>query len=149
MTRSMIRPRALLVLFAGLPLLTLGCPKKPPPMVVEDAGPPPPASVPTMTELAPLVMEEAGVEDAAPEAAPKKYTGPAVSQNQSRIEQCCNAMRAQAKSMGSSPEAFQLNAGAAYCDNVAKQVGPAGSAPEFAQIRAMLKSIKLPSACQF
>jgi hypothetical protein len=144
----MIRPRALLVLLAGLPLLMLGCPKKTPPMVVEEAGPPPPASVPTMTELAPLV-EEAGVGDAAPEAAPKKYTGPAVNQNQSRIAQCCNAMRTQAKTMGSSPEAFQLNAGAAYCDNVAKQVGPAGSAPEFAQIRAMLKSVKLPSACQF
>jgi hypothetical protein len=150
----MSRPRVLhrsfeLALFVGLPILSLGCPKKPPPMAVDDAGPPPPASAPTMTELAPLI-EEAGVEDAAPEAAaPKKYTGPAVSQNQSRIEQCCNAMRAQAKSMGSSPEAFQLNAGAAYCDNVAKQVGPAGSAPEFAQIRAMLKSVKLPSACQF
>jgi hypothetical protein len=145
----MIRHRAFLVLLSGLPLLALGCPKKPPPMAVEDAAPPAPASAPTMTELAPLV-DEAGVEDAAPEAAaPKKYTGPAVNQNELKVQQCCNAMRTQAKAMGNSPEAFQLLAGATYCDNVAKQVGPAGSAPEFAQIRAMLKSVKLPSACQF
>ena len=117
-------------------------------MQVEDAGPPPPASVPTVTELAPLV-DEAGVEDAAPEAAPKKYTGPAISPNQQKIAQCCAAMRAQAKQLGQSPEAFQLNAAAVYCDTVEKQVGPLGTAPEFAQIRAMLKTVKLPSACQY
>lgn len=124
----------------------MGCPKKAPPMQVEDAGLPP-ASVPTVTELAPLV-DEAGVEDAAPEAAPKKYTGPAINPNQQKIAQCCSAMRAQAKQLGQSPEAFQLNAAAMYCDAVEKQVGPQGTAPEFAQIRAMLKTVKLPAACQ-
>ena len=141
------RPPPLLLLLISLPLLVLGCPKKQPPPPVEEAGPPP-ASAPTMTELAPLTdTGDAG--DAAPEAAPKKWTGPALNPNQMKIEACCNGMRAQAKQMGQSPEAFQLNAFAAQCDLFAKQVGPAGTAPEFAQIRAMLKSVKLPAACQF
>jgi hypothetical protein len=58
-------------------------------------------------------------------------------------------MRAQAKQLGQSPEAFQINAAAAQCDVFAKQVGPGGTAPEFAQLRAILKSVQLPSACQF
>ncbi len=148
MMRVHVRRWSHLALLVAGAVVLFGCPKKPAPMAIEEAGPPPPPTTPTVTELAPLV-EEAGVEDAAPEAAVKKYTGPAVNQNQMRVEQCCNAMRAQAKQLGGSPEAFQLNAGAVYCDNVAKQVGPAGSAPEFAQIRAMLKSVKLPAACQF
>jgi hypothetical protein len=134
-------------LVGSVALVVLGCHKKEPPMVMEDAGMPPP-SVPTVTELAPLV-EDAGIEDAAPEAAPKKYGGPAMSPNQQKIAQCCNAMRVQARALGQSPEAFQLNAGALYCDTIAKQVGPQGTAPEFAQIRAVLKSVKLPAACQF
>jgi hypothetical protein len=133
----------------SLPILLLGCPKKPPPLAVEDAGPSAPATTPTVTELAPLT-EEAGAEDAAPEAAPKKWTGPGLTANQMKLQACCSAMRAQAKQVGvSSPEGFQLNAAAVYCDSVVKQVGPAGTAPEFAQVRAMLKSVKLPSACQF
>ena len=126
-----------------------GCPKKEPPHpAVEDAAPAPPPPA-TVTEIAPLT-EEAGIEDAAPEAAPKKYVGPAMNQNQLRIEACCNAMRAQAKALGpSSPEGFQINALAQQCDVVAKQVGPSGTAPEFAQLRGMLKSIKLPAGCNF
>lgn len=57
-------------------------------------------------------------------------------------------MRAQAKQMGASPEAFQINALAAQCDMFVTQVGPAGNAPELNQLREILKSIKLPSACQ-
>jgi hypothetical protein len=139
------------LLFSGalvtLTVLTLGCPKKQPPVPVEDAAPAP-ASTPTVTELAPLT-EDAGVEDAAPEAAPKRYVGPPTNPNQMRIAACCSAMRAQGKALGQSPEAFQINAIAAQCDVFAKQVGPAGTAPEFAQLRGMLKSIKLPAACNF
>jgi hypothetical protein len=51
--------------------------------------------------------------------------------------------------MGSSPEAFQINAVAAQCDVFAAQVGPQGTAPELAQLRAILKSVKLPAGCQF
>ena len=41
--------------------------------------------------------------DGAPEAGPKKWTGPGMNPNQARIEACCNAMRAQAKTLGASP----------------------------------------------
>lgn len=135
----------LLVSLAGL---VAGCPKKQP-VAAEDAEPPPPPSAPTVTELAPLT-ETPDAGDAAAEAAtPKKWVGPALTPNQSKIEACCGAMRAQARQLGSSPEAFQINAAAAQCDLFAKQVGPQGTAPEFAQIRQILKSVKLPSACQF
>ena len=95
-----------------------------------DAGePPPPASSSGVTELAPLI-EDARRGGGAPEAGPKKWTGPGVNPNQLRIQACCNAMRAQARTLGpGSPEGFQLNAIAGQCDVFAKQVGPAGNAP--------------------
>jgi hypothetical protein len=145
-TRRRLRTFGLIL---SLPILVMGCPKKPPTPAIEDAGAPPPATTPTVTELAPLT-EEAGAEDAAPETGPKKWTGPGLTANQLKLAACCGAMRTQAKAVGaSSPEGFQLNAAAVYCDSVVKQVGPAGTAPEFAQVRAMLKSVKLPAACQF
>lgn len=145
--RSSFSRRLAPLLCTTFAVFLLACPKKPPPPVVEDASPPPPPSA-SVTELVPIT-EDAG-DDAAPEAAaPKKWTGPAMNNNQLRIKDCCNAMRAQAKQMGpSSPEGFQLNALAAQCDLVAAQVGPQGTAPEFNQLRQMLKSIKLPVACQ-
>jgi hypothetical protein len=136
------------LLCTSLAILVLACPKKPPPAVEDAAPPPPPAPTPSVTELAPI-GEDAGDDAAAEAAAPKKWTGPAYNGNQLRIKECCNAMRAQAKQMGpSSPEGFQLNALATQCDLVAAQVGPQGTAPEFNQLRQMLKSIKLPVACQ-
>jgi hypothetical protein len=148
MTSSPLGRRLQLLLCATLAVLVLACPKKPPP-AVEDASPPPaPAPTPSVTELSP-VTEDAGEDAAAEAAAPKKWTGPAYNGNQLRIKECCNAMRAQAKQMGpSSPEGFQLNALATQCDLFAAQVGPQGTAPEFNQLRQMLKSIKLPVACQ-
>jgi hypothetical protein len=150
MTHWTIR-RHLLVsgLTLALPAVVLGCPKKQTTPPVEDAGIPTAVSAPTVTELAPLVTDDAGP-DVDAEAGPKKWTGAALNPNQQKIEACCNGMRAQAKTMGqSSPEAFQLNAFATQCDVLAKQIGPQGTAPEFAQIRQMLKSVKLPSACNF
>jgi hypothetical protein len=153
MTRAFIRRCRQMLPFAlviTLPALLMGCPKKPSPPAVEDAGAPLPASSPSVTELAPLTDNGADAGDAAPEAAPKKWGGPAMSPNQSKIEACCNAMRAQAKTMGlQSPEGFQLNAAAVQCDTFVKQVDPRGTAPEFAQVRELLKSVKLPAACQF
>jgi hypothetical protein len=141
--------KPLLLAVVLLPLLVLGCPKKAPPPPVEDSAPPPPASTPTVTELAPIT-DTTDASDAAPEAAAKKWTGPAMNPNQMKIEACCNGMRAQAKALGAnSPEGFQLNAAATQCDVFAKQVGPAGNAPEFAQLRQILKSLKLPAVCQF
>jgi hypothetical protein len=148
MTRSLFRRRLVFLAFSTfLPVLVLGCPKKEP--AVEDAGapPPPPASTPTVTELAPLSDDGGPDADAAPEAG-KKPSGGGYNANQLKIKECCNAMRAQAKALGSSPEGFQINALAAQCDMFATQVGPAGNAPELNQLRQILKSVKLPSACQ-
>jgi hypothetical protein len=149
MARSKARWGSFVVLFCVFPAFVLGCPKKPEP-VVEDAAPaPPPPSAPTVTELAPIV-DDGGDDGEAEAAAPKKSTGGSgYNANQTKIKECCNAMRAQAKQMGSSPEAFQVSAFAAQCDVFATQVGPMGTAPELAQLRQMLKSIKLPTACQF
>ena len=150
MTRPAARSR---LSFAALALsvlmLVVGCAKKQP-IVEYEAGAPAPASTPSVTELAPLT-EDAGDEagDAMSEAG-KKATGPAMTSNQIKIQMCCNAMRLQAKQIGpSSPEGFQLNAVATQCDQIAKQIGPLGTAPEFNQLRQMLKSVKLPSTCQF
>lgn len=134
----------------GAPALLLGCPKKAPP-AVEDAGAatPPPASTPDVTELTALTDDGGADADAA--GAPKKWTGGggASNANQLKVKACCNSMRAQAKQIGNSPEAFQIAALAAQCDALAVQIGSQGNAPEFNQIRQMLKSIKLPAACQF
>jgi hypothetical protein len=149
MKRSPAQRAAVFFTFAfAFPIFVMGCPKKQPPVV--DAGePPPPASSATIAELAPLA-DDAGDEggDGAPEAG-KKWTGPGVNANQAKIMACCGAMRAEARKLGPSPEAFQLNAVAGQCDVFAKQVGPAGNAPELNQLRQILRSVKLPSACQF
>jgi len=148
MTRSPVR-RALsfLAFTTSVPMLVMGCPKKQAEVV--DAEPPPPATTPTVTELAPLT-DDGGPDADAAEAGPKKWSGGGYNSNQMKIKECCNAMRAQAKAMGTgSPEAFQVNAMAAQCDVLVTQVGSQGNAPEFAQLRAILKSIKLPEACKF
>jgi hypothetical protein len=148
MTRSPIRRTLTFIAFTSfVPVLVMGCPKKEP--MVVDAEAPPPSSAPTVTELAPLT-DDGGPDaaDAAPEAGKKASGGGGYNANQLKIKACCSAMRAQAKSMGSSPEAFQINALAAQCDMFATQVGPAGNAPELNQLRQVLKSLTLPSACQ-
>jgi hypothetical protein len=129
----------------SIPVVLVGCPKKAPP-AVEEAAAPPPASTPEVAELAPLVEEAGADADAAPQ---KKWTGPGMNPNQLKIRACCDAVRKQAKAMGSSPEAFQVNSMAVMCDTFAAQVGPQGNAPEFNQVRQILKSVTLPSACQF
>ncbi len=142
------RALALLALTA-VPLLVMGCPKKAPPVeAVVDASPAaPPAS--TVTELAPLTDDGGPDADAAPEAGPKKWKGGGdATANQLKIKACCNSMRAQAKALGNSPEANQINALAVTCDALVSQVGPNGNAPEFNQLRAILKVVKLPNACQ-
>ena len=147
MRSSIHRTLAFLAFTAFVPVLVMGCPKKEP--AVEDAGAPPPTSAPTVTELAPLSDDGGPDADAEPEAGKKRSGGgPGFNANQLKIKACCNAMRAQAKQMGSSPEGFQINALAAQCDMFAAQVGPAGNAPELNQLRQILKSITLPAACQ-
>lgn len=148
MTGSPFRRAAVFVAFTTFgPVLMLGCPKKEP--MVEDAGaPPPPPASSQVTELAPLTDDAGPDADAAPEAGKKLGGGGGYNTNQLKIKACCNAMRAQAKAMGASPEAFQITALAAQCDMFVTQVGPAGNAPELNQLRQILKSVKLPSACE-
>ena len=148
MTRSPARRAAIFFTFAlAFPVFVMGCPKKQPPVV--DAGEAPPPASSSVTELAPLVDDAGDDGDGAVEAAPKKWTGPGGNPNQLKIQACCNAMRGEAKTLGASPEAFQMKALAGQCDVFAKQVGPAGNAPELNQLRQVLRSVKLPGACNF
>jgi len=148
----MTRSRAVLffVLSSTLPLALLGCPKDKP---APDSGPAPaptPTPTPSETVLAPLV-EDAGDDGGADaDAAKPKYTGPVLNTNQVRVKQCCSALRAQAKSLGTSPEAAQITQYATLCDTLAIQVGPTstGQAPELAPLRTMLQGKTIPPVCQ-
>jgi hypothetical protein len=101
-----------------------------------------------VTELGPLV-EDAGPDADAAEAGKKWGGGGGYNPNQLKIKACCNAMHAQAKALGNAPEAAPIVMIATQCDVIATQVGPQGNAPEFNQLRQMLKSVKLPAACSF
>jgi hypothetical protein len=142
---------ALLAVCASI--CVVGCPTKPAPAEVVEASPAATAvpGPPDVTELAPLADQ--GFPDAGgaqPQGPAKKWTGaPPSNANQLKIKQCCNALRTQAKQLGSSPEGNQLVGIAGYCDAMAAQVGPQGTAPEFNQLRQMLQSVKLPAVCQF
>jgi hypothetical protein len=138
------------VVTSVLPLAVVGCPDKN--KGTPDTGPAPsatPTPTPTETALAPLV-EDAGedVVDAGPDV--KKYTGPGMNTNQLRVKQCCNALRNQAKSMGTAPEAANLTSAAALCDQLAMGVGPStqGQIPELAPLRQMLQGKTIPPLCQ-
>jgi hypothetical protein len=149
MTRSTLRRTLVFVGFTTLvPVFMMGCPKKEQPVVEEAAAPPPPASPPTVTELAPMV-DDAGPDaaDATPDAA-KKYSGPSYNANQLKVRECCSALHAQVKQLGTAPEAAQVNMAAQTCDMLVVQMGASGTAPEMAAVRQMLKSVKLPSVCQ-
>jgi hypothetical protein len=127
---------ALVVLFGA-------CKKDPPPPPIDLT--PPPAVDAGVVQLVPL--DDAG--DAAPEATPPKPHGGGgapTNANAARIRQCCNAIRHEAAKLGAAPEAAMLIAGAAQCDVVASQVA-GGSAPEFGQVRTLLKGHTLPAAC--
>jgi hypothetical protein len=145
MTRRPVR-RALfsLVFASAMPLVLMGCPKKPPP-AQEDAAPPPPASTPVLNLAA--LDDDAGADAADANEAGKHWTGPGINPNQAKLRQCCAAIAAQAKQLGTSPEGFQLNAIAGQCYAFANQIGPAGNAPEFAQVRALLSGKTLPGSC--
>lgn len=147
MTRNRRRLLAL-ACASAFPFVVVACKKDPPPPVV-DAAPALVETVAAPVELAPLI-EDAGPDVDASDAAVKKPTGSGMNVNQSRAKQCCNALRAQAKQLGASPEAAQIQAFAATCDGLAAQLGPnAGpQAPELAPLRAMLQGKTLPAVCQ-
>ena len=129
--------------FAALPLLA-ACPKKETPAF--DAGPPPPPPEDVQTVLTEMV-EDAGDMDVDAADARPKYTGPAVNTNVARLKQCCNALAAEAKRMGSSPEAGMFTAAAAQCNAMAAQIGPGGNAPELGALRGLLAGRNVPNIC--
>jgi hypothetical protein len=137
---------AALACVGGVLALVAAC-NKPQAAAVFDAGPPPVATDAAPTILVPL-DDTATTVDAAV-AVVKRSGGPALSSNQTRAKQCCAALRTQAKSLGSSPEANMLTTFAAQCDVVAMQIGPTsgGQAPEFATIRQLLQGHTIPSVC--
>ena len=110
-----------------------------------DAGAPPPPPTDTNTNLVPM-EEDAGTPDADAEAGPV-YRGPAVNPNVQRMLACCNALGAQGKQNANSPEGQMILSAAAQCTAAAKNVGPNGTAPEFAVVRQMLAGKQLPAAC--
>lgn len=132
-----------LATFSAVPLLA-ACPKKETPTV--DAAPPPPVEeTPTTTILEPLEEEDAGAPDA--DAAPPKITGKPVNANVTRLKQCCNALAAEAKRMGASPEAGMFTAAATQCSAMAAQAGPSGTAPELGALRGLLAGRTIPAIC--
>jgi hypothetical protein len=141
------RSSALLAItcMAAAPYLS-GCPKKPPPPPVDtvDAAPAPADTSSGPTVLQPL-DDDLGV-DAAEAGPPKKVAKPG-SANAARIKQCCAAIRNQAKSMGTSPEANLLVGFAMQCDQFAV-AATSGNAPEFAAFRNAIAGHTLPPACQ-
>jgi hypothetical protein len=145
----MIRSLLLSLPFALFGVAAFGCQaceKKPPPVI--DAGAPPPP-VPTDTTPVVLTPLDDSLDSGSDAPAPKprgNYTP--TNTNAARIKACCNAMRTQAKGMGSSPEANLVLQAATACDMVALQATATGTAPEFAQVRTMLKGRVLPNACQ-
>lgn len=133
-----------ILVFSALPLL-VACPKKDPPPV--DAAPPPP---PPAEDAAPQVLvplEEDAAIDTGADVKPK-YTGPGVSTNVARLRQCCNALNAEAKRLGASPEAGMFSNAAAQCNVIANGVGPNGNAPELGTIRTLLAGRTIPAVCQ-
>jgi hypothetical protein len=149
MTRSPARRLLLTTFVLAFPALAAygcsGCKKPPPP--AEDAAPPPPVDAAPL-ELAPLDDDAGDADTDAYEAGPKWGTGGVgPNDNQRKILACCAAIQAQAAHLQNGPEQFQLNNMAAACRTLAAQVGPGGNAPEFAQLRALLSTTKIPISC--
>lgn len=67
--------------------------------------------------------------------------------NLARLQQCCQAIAAQAKALGASPEAGLLASAAAQCTALVRAAGPNGNAPELGAIRAALAGRNVPAIC--
>jgi hypothetical protein len=147
MPRFPIHVMVALLTMSGVAVLASGCSsceKKPPPVI--DPGPPPPAPVDAgLVPLTPLDDSlDAGV-DGGPPKPHGSWTPP--NPNVARMKQCCAAIRKEAKNLGAAPEATMLVGIAAQCDMMASQLGSSGTAPEFAQVRQLLKGRTIPAAC--
>jgi hypothetical protein len=126
----------LFLLLAGVPSAAAGCSgchHASAPVV--DAAPVPSDTAPDVTVL--QVIDSGDQSDGAAEAASKHGVNP-VPPN--KVMACCNALRAEAKKLGTnSVEGAQLMGFASQCDQAAK-----GNAPEFAGLFAILKSKNVP-----
>jgi hypothetical protein len=140
-----LRGLAIVIVVSAVPLLA-GCPKKDTPAVVDAAPPPPPVEDAAPLVLIPVGDEDAGT-DAGADAGPKKWTGSGTSTNVLRLKQCCNALGAEAKKMGASPEAGLLVQAAAQCNAMAGQVGASGTAPELGVLRTLMAGRSIPAVC--
>ena len=144
-SRFVVRPLFVVGFGMILPLLA-GCPKK-----HEDSPDAGPVAVAVVPDAAPVVLDLADAPDAAEamvmDAGPAHHAATGVSGNAARIKQCCHAIRADAKGMGSSPEANILIGIATQCDMAAAQSGASGTAPEMAVVRNMLHGRNLPALC--
>ena len=63
------------------------------------------------------------------------------------LRQCCAAIAAEGKRLGSSPEGGMFVAAAAQCNALVAQAGPSGNAPEIAAVRGLLAGRNLPPGC--
>ncbi len=77
----------------------------------------------------------------------KTATGGGGGGNLARLKQCCNALAAEAKRLGASPEAGMINTAAQQCTALVAQAGPTGTAPELGAIRTMLAGRNVPAVC--
>jgi hypothetical protein len=67
--------------------------------------------------------------------------------NLARLRQCCNALAAEAKRLGNSPEAGMINSAATQCVTLVNQAGPSGNAPELGALRTLLAGRNVPAIC--
>jgi hypothetical protein len=141
--KILVRPLVAVSFGVLLPMLA-GCPKKPD-VTVPDAAPVA-VVVPDAAPVDLTTTDDSGVDAGIDAALPAHHPGG--NANVAKIKACCNALRTQAKAMGSSPEGGVILGIASQCDAVAVQAGTAGTAPELAVIRNMMKGRTIPSVCQ-
>ncbi len=67
--------------------------------------------------------------------------------NLARLRQCCAALAAEAKRLGSSPEAGMINSAAQQCNTLVAAAGPSGNAPELGALKTLLAGRNIPAIC--
>jgi len=68
--------------------------------------------------------------------------------NLEKLKQCCNALAAQGKALGPSPEGLTMVTYSQQCLAIVAQAGPKGTAPELGAIRPYLANGNVPAICK-
>lgn len=68
--------------------------------------------------------------------------------NLEKLKACCNALAAQGKSLGASPEGMTLITYSQQCLALVAQAGPSGNAPELGPLRGYLAGANIPAVCK-